>query len=155
MRWNYILIPASVVAVAVIGSAFTGIGIDSGWYDTIARPGWTPPGSVIGAVWTVIFLLSAASVLIVWNKAEPDRRTRTAMVAFAVNGVLNIAWSYIFFVRHWLGLAALEAGLLGISVVIIMILIWNRSRAAALLLLPYAGWVSFATFLNFIIWRLN
>jgi len=155
MKPNYILIPLAVVAVSVIGSMFTSAGIGSGWYEMIARPDWTPPGSVIGAVWTTIFVLTAVSALLVWNAKGRDRRIRSAMVAYAVNGILNVAWSYIFFVRHWLGFAAFEAGLLGVSVVVIMALIWKRSRSAALLLAPYACWASFATFLTFMIWRMN
>lgn len=155
MKLNYLIIPLAVLAVSVIGSMFTGVGIGSGWYSTIAKPEWTPPGSVIGTVWTTIFVLTAASALIAWNKAKPDARARNAMIAYGVNGGLNLAWSYIFFARHWLGLAVFEAGLLGLSVVVIMVLVWKRSRVAALLLIPYAVWVSFATFLNYIIWRMN
>ena len=155
MKPNYILIPLAVIVVSVVGSMFTGFGIDTGWYAAIAKPDWTPPGAVIGAVWTTIFVLTAASALIVWNKGAPSRRTRYALVAYAVNGVLNVAWSYIFFVRHWFAFATIEAGLLSISVIVIMALVWKRSRVGALLLVPYAGWVAFATFLTGVIWRMN
>jgi len=155
MKSNYVIIPLAVVAVSVIGSSFTGTGIDAGWYVSIAKPDWTPPGAVIGAVWTTIFVLTATSALIVWNKNAPDRRTRYAMATYAINGILNIAWSYIFFVRHWLAFATIESGLLGVSVIVIMALVWKRSRVAVLLLAPYVGWVAFATFLTYLIWRMN
>lgn len=155
MKPNYIIIPLAVVAVSVIGGMFTSVGIDSGWYGSIVKPDWTPPGSVIGSVWTVIFMLTAGSALIVWNKGKCDSRITYAMIAYAVNGILNLGWSYVFFVSHRLDLAVFEAAFLAVSVVVIMALVWGRSRLAALMLLPYFGWVSFATYLTYTIWRLN
>lgn len=155
MKLNYIIIPLITILVSLLGSQFTSAGIGSGWYDSIAKPGWTPPGALIGAVWTVIFILSTISALIIFNRLNHDRRWLWIIIIFLINAALNIFWSYLFFKIHLMGWAALEAGLLGLSVVAIIILSWPLSRLAAGLLIPYAAWVSFATYLTYTVWRLN
>jgi len=153
MRLNYFIIPLITVAVAAAGSYFTGSGMD--WYKTIKLEPWTPSGAVIGSVWTTIFILTAASALIVWNRATGGGRMRLVAAAFAVNAVLNVLWSLLFFRLHLMGAAALEAAFLGASVVLLGVLIWPISRPAAILLVPYAGWVFFATYVAYATWLLN
>ena len=65
MKLNYIIIPLIAFLTATIGSFFTGTGMD--WYETINLPEWTPPGYIIGIVWTIIFVLTAVSALFVWK----------------------------------------------------------------------------------------
>ncbi|MFA6215499.1 MAG: TspO/MBR family protein [Patescibacteria group bacterium] len=153
MKLNYLLIPLAVFAVGAWGSFITNGGL--GWYSKIKLPSYTPAGSVIGTVWTVIFILTMISVLIVWNRHFDQKNFWLIIILFAINGGLNIFWSYLFFGLHLLGPAAFEAGLLGLSVIALVILIWPFSLAAAILLLPYAGWVSFAAYLTYTIWNLN
>ncbi|MFW6282568.1 MAG: TspO/MBR family protein [Minisyncoccales bacterium] len=154
LKINYLLIPIITVLVSYTGSIFTSMGISSGWYDLINKPTWTPPGSVIGIVWTIIFILSTISALIVWNKIERNKRFWRIILLFLINAALNVFWSFLFFAQNLIGLAVLEAALLAISVYILIYLIWPRSKLAAVLLIPYALWVSFATFLNYSIWVL-
>jgi tryptophan-rich sensory protein len=153
MKWHFILIPSSVLAAALAGSFLTGGGMD--WYKTIKLPSWTPPGSVIGAVWTAIFILTAISAILVWNKVPAGSRFTWIVVIFILNGLLNIFWSYLFFNRHWLNAAIWEAGALDLSVIALIILIWPVSRSAAILLLPYTAWTTFATYLTYVVWSLN
>lgn len=153
MKLNYIIIPLLVVAVSVTGSYFTSGGME--WYATISLPSWTPPGSVIGAVWTFIFILTAISIIIVWNKSERDDRFYFILTLFIVNGILNIGWSFIFFGMHWIAVAFFEAVLLGLTVLALIILIKPVNRLASLLLLPYFLWVSFASYLTYTIWQMN
>ncbi|MFA6533716.1 MAG: TspO/MBR family protein [Patescibacteria group bacterium] len=152
MKLNYFLIPLFTIAVAWFGSLITSRGM--AWYRTINLPAWTPAGGVIGAVWTVIFLLATISALLVWNGHRPERLA-WIFGLFILNGLLNFAWSYLFFGQHLLGAAVWEAGALGLSVVGLIILIWPLSRLAAGLLLPYAAWVTFATYLTYNVWSLN
>lgn len=163
LKANYIIIPLAVAAVAFLGGQLTSKSIASGWYETINKPTWTPPGSVIGAVWTTIFILSTISILLFFNKASRSENQRKkfnyVMALFAINGALNVFWSFLFFTKHALGAAVIEAAVLGASVICLIALIWNKSnkylKASALLLVPYALWVSFATYLTYIIYVLN
>lgn len=149
---NHLVIPLAAVLTAVAGSVVTSDGM--AWYRSIRLPAWTPPGAVIGAVWTTIFALAAASALIAWNGAKKEARAGIA-AAFVVNGVLNVLWSCLFFGLHLMGAATGEAALLGLSVLGIIVLVWPVSRLAAALLFPYAGWVAFATYLTYAVWSLN
>ena len=153
MKLNYFFILLITFLTAFLGSWLTNRGM--GWYKTIKLPSWTPPGSVIGTVWTIIFILATISALITWNKLQHDSHLYWIAVIFIINAILNVGWSFLFFYLHLTGLAIFEAALLGISVVALTVLIWPVSRLAATLLLPYAGWVSFATFLTYMIWSLN
>lgn len=154
---NYILIPLFAFLVSYSGSMFTSTGM--GWYAGINKPVWTPPGMIIGLVWTVIFILSALSALRVWNKkytkAERYNHILWIMILFIVNGILNIEWSFLFFYMHNIYFAAIEAGVLGLSVLALILVIWPVSRLASALLLPYLGWVSFATYLTYIVYTMN
>lgn len=154
MRPNYLLIPLVTVLVAVIGSSFTSTGLGD-WYTALKKPEWTPPGSVIGAVWTTIFILSTAAALIIWNAPAAKGKLPAFAIIFLANAVLNIAWSWLFFVQHRLTLAGWEAALLDLTCIALVVMAWPVSRLAAALLVPYAAWVAFATYLTFTIAKMN
>ena len=155
MKINYLLIPLLVVLVAVTGSFFTSQGIESGWYDQIVKPSWTPAGSLIGAVWTTIFILFAAAVLIFWNWARRDNLFWVIIAGFVLNGFLNVFWSYLFFYEGMIAAAFFEAIVLSLSVAVLIYLTLPKVKITAYLLVPYLLWVSFASYLNFIILTLN
>ena len=77
------------------------------------------------------------------------------MVLFAVNGVLNAGWSILFFALRRPDWALVEVFLLWLSIVALILGIRRHSRTAALLLIPYLAWVSFAGILNWTIVSLN
>ncbi|OHA80894.1 MAG: hypothetical protein A2675_02270 [Candidatus Yonathbacteria bacterium RIFCSPHIGHO2_01_FULL_51_10] len=153
MKSNYIIIPLITIIVATVGSLLTSGGMD--WYQTIALPSWTPSGAIIGAVWTVLFVLATISALIVWNKVERTWIFKHIIRFFIMNAVVNVLWSAAFFGVHLLGLAVITAAILALTVIMLVLLIWKSSRTAALLLVPYAVWVVFATYLSYAIWDLN
>lgn len=146
-------IPLVVIFVAIIGGLLTTD--EMLWYKTLTLPYWTPSGFFISTVWNIIFVLVIFSLCLLWCKTPHDRRFWQIMGLFILNGVLNIGWSLIFFTFHSLGWAVVEAAILGLSVAVLIILIWPRHRIAALLLIPYVSWVFFATYLSYNIWLLN
>jgi tryptophan-rich sensory protein len=136
------------------GSLFTSQGVTS-WYPIIAKPSYTPSGIFIGIIWTIIFILSAISLIIFVNKLKGRRNFWPLLGIYIFNGIFNASWSYIFFVKHELGLAVISAFLIWVTVIILMASIWSTSRTASLLLFPYLGWVSFAMFLTYKIYQIN
>lgn len=168
MKLNYLIIPLATIAVALIGGWLTDTG---SWYQSLNLPAWTPAGSFIGVVWTIIFVLSALSALIVFNIRQAGGRRRAIMIGFVINGILNIGWSWLFFSQHWLWISVIEALWLGLSVFCLILMIWphketeeevfeaakkkSLNRLAATLLLPYLLWTFFATYLTYVIWSLN
>ena len=154
MKLNYVIIPFITIFVAWLGGQFTTSGVGS-WYTMIRKPSWTPPGSIIGLVWTIIFILATVAALMVWNSVMADSKRGVIAAAFVLNAALNVLWSLLFFRLHLVGTAVLEAGFLGLSVVLLIILCWPVSRFASALLVPYAAWVGFATYLTSVVWQLN
>lgn len=152
LKTNYIVIPLITLTTISVGSWITSGGMN--WYKTIILPEFTPPGSFIGTVWTILFILATISALIVWNKVAGKRKNIIGS-AFILNALLNVGWSFLFFGLHLVGSAIYEAALLGVSVLVLMILIWPVSKLASWLLAPYLAWVSFATVLTYTIWSLN
>ncbi|MGD0275288.1 MAG: TspO/MBR family protein [Syntrophales bacterium] len=151
---HYILAPIFYFSVAQIGSSFTMQGVST-WYMAIMKPSYNPPGVIIGVVWTVIYILSAISLIVFVNAARGKKDLWVISGLYLLNGLINALWSYIFFVRHLLFLAFLDALFIWVTVGLLIIYIWSYSRISSMLLVPYFLWVSFATYLTFVIYRLN
>jgi benzodiazapine receptor len=142
------------LGAGLVGSFFTTPSIST-WYASIQKPSFNPPNWVFAPVWTALFILMGISLFLVWKQGYADRQVKIALVLFAVQLVLNIVWSFMFFgLRNPLA-GLIEIVVLWISIVLTIVYFYNISRTAGLLLVPYILWVSFAAFLNFTIWRLN
>jgi len=143
---------AAVALTAAVGGRFTALGIGP-WYDGLAKPAWTPPGSLIGAVWTVLYVLIAFASARAWSRPGPSPRAYAAVLA--ANLVLNAGWCYLFFAARRPDAALVEIGILWASCIVLVVLAARASAVAAWLLVPYGAWVAFAAFLNWSVVRLN
>jgi benzodiazapine receptor len=145
----------TVEIVGASGAVFTAQGL-SGWYETLQRPMLAPPNWVFAPVWTALFALIGAAAWLVWRRAtELPETVRLAAAAFVAQFAFNLAWSAAFF-----GMQNVELGLVVIAVlwVLIVATVWafdRVDRRAAVLLVPYLLWVSFAAYLNYGFWVLN
>ena len=140
------------VVVAGAGAWLTDI---SPWYRTLRKPWWQPPDWLFGPAWTLILALAALSAYLAWRDA-PDRNARLTIAAlFVANGVANVVWSPLFFKMRRPDWALIEVPFLWLSILALILATLPISRTASLLLLPYLFCVSFATFLNLTIVRLN
>lgn len=124
-----------------------------GWYADLVRPSWTPPSWVFGPVWTVLYLMMAVSVWLVWRRR--DRNVSRPLALFAVQLTLNVGWSWLFFGLHAPLVALIEIVILWIAIAATIVSFWRYSRPAAILLIPYLAWLTYATTLNFGFWQLN
>lgn len=153
-RW---MLPASVAAVttlliAALGATITVLGP---WYHGLVQPAWAPPDIVFGPAWTLIFGLCAVAAATAWVDA-PDTRTREIVIGlFALNGFLNLLWSFLFFRAQRPDLAMIEVWFLWASIAVLIAVCWRFSKGAAMLLIPYLVWVTFAGTLNTAVVRLN
>ena len=120
------------------------------WYETLARPEWRPPNWLFGPVWTALYALMGASAFLVWQ-----RRARPALALFGVQLALNAAWSWIFFYAHEPGWAFAEILVLWAAILAWIVAAWRASPLAGALQIPYLAWVTFASALNFAVWRMN
>lgn len=124
------------------------------WYLELNRSPLTPPGYVFGIVWTVLYTVMAISIWLVWRKRDVISFAPIAII-FALHMILNWAWSFVFFEFHFLALSFVW--LLGVAILAIScaVLFYRVSKPAAYLLIPYLGWLGFASYLSFYIWRHN
>jgi len=153
MKLSYFVIPAIIALSAFTGSLITNSNMD--WYKTINLPWWTPPGFLIAMIWTTIFIFTSISAILFWNKAEKDRIFWKIAVLFLINILLNVFWSYLFFDKHLIATSIVEMVFLEITVILLMIFLNKAYKPSALLLLPYALWVAFATYVAFSVLMLN
>ncbi len=142
-------------AVAGLGSLLTTPQTaDGGWYDTLNKPFFTPPDWLFGPVWSVLYLMIAVSGWLVWRR-RGFFGAPVAMGLFVAQLVLNLLWSAVFFGLQAPGLGLVEILVLWAAILATILAFRRISRPAALLLVPYLAWVTFATALNAGIWLLN
>jgi translocator protein len=140
---------AAVLLAAVLGGlAAAGSSAD---YAALEQPAWAPPDSVFTPVWSVLYVTIAISGWLVWRRVGFSR----PLVPYAVQLVLNAAWTSLFFAAGAYGWAAIEIAALWIAIGVTVAAFWRVHRVAALLLIPYWAWVTFAAALNVAIWWLN
>lgn len=136
-------------------AAYVGTRFEAGaWYDALEKPAWTPPASVFGPLRTTLYVLMAIAAWLVWRRFG-FAGARAALVVYLVQLVLNTGWSWLFFGEHDIAMAFTEIVALLVLIVITVVMFWRRDLIAGLLLLPYLGWVAFATALNFRLYELN
>lgn len=140
-------------AVAGVGGWFTSQSVGT-WYQGLDKPTWTPPGSLFGPVWTVLYCMMAVALWLVWRRVPADQFP-TPTVAFGIQLTLNLLWSVVFFGARRPDLAFAEIVALWLAIVVTAAVFWRHSRAASLLLAPYLLWVTYASALTFALWRLN
>jgi tryptophan-rich sensory protein len=141
-------------AVAFIGSQWTDTGPGT-WYEDIEKPSWNPPGWVFGPVWTALYLAMAVAAWLVWRSSDSLGDTAVPLTAWTVQLALNLAWTYVFFERESPNAGVVDIVLLWLAILVTILLFVRRSRFAALLLVPYILWVTYAAAITIEIARLN
>lgn len=139
-----------VFVAAAVGAAAS---VDApSFYAQLSKPAWAPPAGVFGPVWTVLYALMGVAAWLVWRSPGPKR---AALTLFGAQLAANALWSWLFFAWHRGALAAVEILVLLALIVAMIVAFWRISRLAALLMLPYLLWVSFASVLTWAVWRSN
>jgi tryptophan-rich sensory protein len=137
--------------VGGLGGAATEIGP---WYFQLQKPSWQQPDWLFGPAWTTIYVLTSIAGVKAWRRADEVQR-RYFLGALLLNLVLNLLWSLIFFTSQRPDIALLEVVPLWLSILLMVLLVRSYSPVSSLLMLPYLGWVAFATYLNWTIVKLN
>lgn len=150
--WPLGIASAVTIVVAIAGAVLTETGA---WYDTLKKPAWKPPDWAFGPVWTTIFVLAVIATALAWQASAGTGARPLIFWALAINAIVNIAWSGIFFKMRRPDWALREVVLLWFSVLSLVIVLGSASTWAGILLLPYLLWVSIASFLNLRIVQMN
>ena len=139
------------LGVSALGGLATASSVGT-WYQALHKPAFNPPNWVFAPVWTTLYVMIAVAGWRVWRLR---RFAGAAMAAYAAQLALNLAWSLLFFGGRLIGVALAEILLLLAAILLNVVIFWRLERVAALLLVPYAAWVAFASALNLALWRLN
>ena len=143
---------ACTAAVLGAGGALTEIGP---WYGSLRRPSFQPPNWLFGPAWTAIGVLTAWAAVDAWVGAPDGAAKTTIIVLFAVNGLLNIGWSLLFFKLRRPDWALIEVVPLWLSIAALIVAFAPFAGRACWLLAPYLVWVGFAAYLNRAVVELN
>lgn len=124
------------------------------FYAELARPAWAPPAWLFGPVWTILYAMMGVAVWLVWLRSGLAGG-KSALALFVIQLIANALWSWLFFTWRLGGLAFLEILILWCLIAATIAAFWRIRKPAAALMIPYLAWVTFASVLNFTIWRMN
>lgn len=147
LAWLLICFAAAAVGATASINAGT-------FYAELTRPSWAPPTWLFGPVWTVLYTFMAIAAYLVWRDRGIDRG-RGALGLFLIQLALNSLWTWLFFAWRLGSLSFAEIVVLWALIAATIVAFWRINRVAGALLVPYLLWVTFASVLNFAMWRLN
>lgn len=146
---------AIFVVIVFVVAAISGLAPPGEWYGALNKPPWTPPNWLFAPAWTLLYLLVAGAGWIIFANAL----TASTKVLWSVQLIVNAAWSPLFFGAKQMGLALVDVTAMSVlTLVLIVVLlrdVFTWGRLAAILLIPYWIWVTFAAALNASIWLRN
>lgn len=149
INWKVLIVSLVVVyAIAFLGSIFTSPVTDSEWYGQI-KPAITPPSYVFPIVWNVLFFFIALSLYFAWINSDKDSKIKL-MYVFAINLLLNLLWSVLFFGLKNPVFAFYDLIGLWFSIMVMIIIVFKINKISGYLLIPYFLWVSFVGVLNYL-----
>ena len=152
-KWKpYILFILLTEAVGGLAGWLTRDGVRA--FDSVTKSDLTPPNAVFPIVWTILFALMGTGAAGVYLSPKAPVRTR-ALFIFAVQLMVNFFWSLYFFNLQAYGFSFLWLVLLLALIVVMTYLFAKSDKPAALIQAPYLIWVTFAGYLNFVVWYLN
>ncbi|MGE5095390.1 MAG: TspO/MBR family protein [Betaproteobacteria bacterium] len=146
---GWVLLSFGAATIGAIASANAGA-----FYGQLVRPSWAPPGWLFAPVWTILYALMGVAAWLVW-RLHGFKEGGAALALFIAQLVANALWTWLFFVWRQGALAFAEIVLLWGLILATIALFRRLSPLAAVLLLPYLAWVTFACALTFFTWRLN
>ena len=147
---------AAWIAVTAVAAVVGGVAsMDAkGFYDSLVQPAWAPPAWLFGPAWTLLYTLMAVSAWLVW-RAHGFAGARTALSLYLIQLVANAAWTWLFFAHRAGGLAFADIVVLWLLVEMTVVAFARLHRGAAMLLVPYLAWITYAAALNYSTWKLN
>lgn len=147
----------TVLAIEVLGGLsgwLSNSGYGNGWFDTLQKPAFMPPGPVFGIVWPILYALLGIALAMILAEPPSDRR-RTALILFFVQLALNFTWSPVFFAGHDINLANVVIFAMAAIAAAAAGQFFRIRPAAGLLMVPYLAWLVFAAILTATIQQFN
>ena len=142
------------LALCFSASALGAFFMPGDWYAALNKPSWNPPGWLFGPVWTLLSVMMSVAAWQIWRRGGFASQ-RFSLSLFLLQLTLNAAWTPLFFGLRQPGIAFAEILLLWIAILATIVAFKRVHKPATALMLPYLAWVTFASALNFTLWRLN
>ena len=140
------------LAVGGLSGFLTSMGMDS--FDALTKPPLTPPSFLFPIVWTVLFILMGVGAARIFM-TEPTAARNRDLIVYVVQLAVNFFWSIIFFNLQAYAFDFFWLILLWVLILTMIYLFCKVDKPAALIQIPYAIWVTFAGYLNLMIWLMN
>jgi len=125
------------------------------WYDSLAKPSWTPAPATISLIWTILYPVIVASFGFVFVQAFRRKLPRRVALPFAVNLVANLLFMPVFAGLRSVPLAAADILFVWATLVWCVVAVWPHYKWVAIVQVPYFVWVSVATVLQLSITAMN
>ncbi len=144
------------IALAVGGLSYLLTSKSMEFYSTINKPALAPPGWIFPIVWTILFILMGLSAAIVYtDKLSTDKQRKDALTVYAVQLIFNFFWTLIFFNLRAFLFAFIWIIILWALIIVMIIEFYKIRKLAGIIQIPYFLWVTFAAYLNLMIYLLN
>ncbi|HEY0035002.1 MAG TPA: TspO/MBR family protein [Devosia sp.] len=148
---SWLLLAAFIVVVVGVGGLIGTQSIPGAWYQGLQKPPFNPPNWVFGPVWFTLYVMIGIAGWRIWMRD----RAGMSMKLWIGQMLLNWAWSPVWFIAQMLWPAFAIILVLLVLILAFVATTWRGDRWAALLFVPYAAWVGFASLLNLSIALLN
>jgi translocator protein len=145
----WLLITFFAAGIGTIASLKAGI-----FYQQLIRPEWAPPSWLFAPVWTILYLLMGIDAWLVW-RVKGFRAARISLSLYIIQLAVNALWTWLFFVWRQGQISFIEIIILWILILCTLIAFWQVRMINGILLIPYLAWVSFASVLTYVTWKLN
>lgn len=152
-RIALITVPVTVL-LGTLSGMLSNSGDENPWFRALEMPSFMPPGWAFPVAWTTLYICLGLSLALL-IAARGARHREAAIALFIVQLAVNYSWSPVFFGLHQVEIALALIGVMIVMTLILIPLTGRIRKAAALLLLPYLGWLCFAFALNYQVMVLN
>lgn len=125
------------------------------WYNSLAKPSWTPAPATIGLIWQVLYPIIIVSCGFIFVQAIRGKVPWMVGLPFAIGLVANLLFTPIQFGLRNLPLASVDILVVWATIIWMMIVVWPYYRWVAVIQVPYFVWVSLATILQLSITAMN
>ncbi len=153
---NYIKLMIWIISLISIGSIIGNLMKDNvdTWYSTLNRSELTPPNYVFGTVWSILYAMIAISGFLIWE-SRPFSGLSGVKRLYISQLILNWTWTPLFFGYQLTGISLICLAAIVTLVAILVVRTYKNLTTSSILLIPYLLWITFASYLNFYIWRYN
>ena len=124
------------------------------WYVALNKSALTPPGFVFSIIWSILYALLAIVGWSLWENRN-NHKIRQLIYIYFAQIVMNWSWTSLFFQLHWLGFSFLLIICMLCLNAILIVGLKNEKKELTIALIPYVLWLTFAAYLNGVIWILN